>query len=265
MSQSRGVIQAFLFIFSFSCLSSVHASPLDDETIIFSVVPFPPFYVKDENGEMSGIHGNLGHAVYKKANLKMKFVTYPYARVRVTKKEGKLGMMQHTDTGNAEENNSFLFPIPEIVVSLASITLNPDIQLSSSAEAYQGRSVGTVIGWPLGPFTEMFSDDNPNIKMVKVSKPDGAIKMLYKDRIDILLMFEGPFHLITHSLNIPTNKAKIHRLYSTAGYSFAIPKDYKYAEELNKRLTDAYQQMVKEGLVNTDQVRLKDDDPAKYF
>ena len=175
-------------------------------------------------------------------------------------------MMHYGDHGVEEENNQYLFPIPPRTVRIRLYTIDPELQVSTDATTYKGHSFIVVRGWPLGHYSEVLAAKNPDLKYFEeANNVNNGVRMFFGKRADYLVMFERPFVLAMKKNNFTSEYLKAVTLIEMKGYSFAIPKSYLYAEELYQRIKSTYEDMVKEGLVDTSEIMLHNDNPLNYL
>ena len=245
---------------------SLVSADLNDEEVLYSTAYFPPFHLKNDQGKVIGIHAALAEAVYARAGIKLLQVQYPYVRTKQFVREGKMGMMQYGDHGIEKENSQYLFPIPYRVVRIRLYTINPALQVSTDPTTYKGHSFIVVRGWPLGHYSEVLAANNPDLQYFEeADNINNGVRMFFGKRADYLVMFERPFVLAMKKNNFTSEHLKAVTLIEMKGYSFAIPKTYRYADELYQRIKSTYEAMVKEGLIDTSEIMLRDDNPLNYL
>ena len=238
---------------------------LKDETIIFSGIPFPPFVARGENSQLIGTHINLSKKVFEHLGLSLEILEIPYARALDMIKKGEIGIVQCIDDRIDGKSPNYYFPAFSVPLTTSAYSTNPDVTLSKHFDSFLGKSVLIVKDWPIGPYSEIINEQNPSMKVESIPAPSSAVRMIYGNRADILVIFDIPFDMITKQYNLQSEQLRKVVLFDNYGSTFCIPKTYPYAVELSEALKRGFAELTERGIIDKEQLILVGDNPQKYL
>ena len=234
-------------------------------SVIYNVVTFPPFIAKDSKNQFTGIHINIAKSLFEHANIKLNIEEIPYARTVDLMRKGEIGMMQCMDDRVNGKSEKFFFPAFSIPLDVAAYTTDPDITLSKDYQSFEGKSVIIVKDWPIGPYKDILHENNKTIRVEEITAPSSAVRMIYSNRANILVMFDIAFQVITKKFNLHNENFRQLTLANATSSSFCIPKAYQYSSELNQILSESYSTLLTQGIINQNTMTLQGDNPEKYI
>lgn len=209
---------------------------------------FPPFFLKqpDKDGKL-GISGELVKAIFAKAGLNVKLSPTPHARISVYAKQGNVAFI----TAGANPNTDFVYlPVPAIPSKL--YIVGKEEALPTTAEALRGKRIASVRGFKLfnlAPIKEQKETTHTIVGSVKA-----AIEMLRLNRVDYVVAFKGPLH--AHRKATENFYKKLVYSHPKGGYPLAIPKAYPNSEVLYQTIKQAFEDLVKSGVIDRENMIL---------
>lgn len=223
-------------------LSSSHVWTAELKKVTHYTLHYPPYWQVSDSG-LSGLHYDMSKILYAKAGLEVNFVVMPYARIEAKKSDPSTQIISF---GSASPGSDILlFPMPATVISLSGYSTRE--KPPASISGYNLSVVALKRGFPLGPYAEILT--NKNIATVELSTVDAAIQLLLFNRVDYVITLQDPFEAALEKykpLKSPMFETNLVRIY---GHPIAINKANKDAVEIQTRLSQAYKELVEEGVI----------------
>lgn len=175
--------------FTIAFVGFLFALPIDSgvaETLTFAAQEKLAPYSWDDHGKARGINIEITQEAAKRAGFAVEFITSPFKRVLYGVKwgdvDGGLGVFR---TAEREEYSDYT-SIPLITVRVHAFTVKESSFRYKNVESLYGYNVGKIRGFSMGKSLET-AKKNAKFEVTELNTVDSAIKMLARQRIDIIV------------------------------------------------------------------------------
>ncbi|MEK2644149.1 substrate-binding periplasmic protein [Bdellovibrio sp. BCCA] len=237
-----------LFLISLILFSSVRV--LAAEKLLFASSDSLPPKIYKEDGELRGTYVEIIREICKRMNVEAEFVTYPWARVMVMAKTGKVDAI--FPPFKTPDREAFLYFTSEPMSHTRNVVFAPKKKhiTVNSLNDLQGLTVGINDQYSYGPKFDAYKKnlnlDLSNNEEMLVNKlgRKGATK-----RIDVAIASEEVFKFLSKRLGFLDDFEVVYVLSANPSYvAFSKAKGEK-AKELTEQYNKILLQLKKEGFV----------------
>ena len=248
----RDTLRRFIAIWSFIIAFSFSANTYS-ETLKLTTVDWQPFYGQDlpEKGFFSAI----AREVFKRAGYDIKIEFQPWKRaLELTKKgnyDGLLGSYY-----NEERTEHFIYSDKVFENKDVFISKNKDLVLYKALSELKSYQIGSGRGYT---YSDELKQNGFNI--IETNDDLHSLRMLLKDRVDLVLMSEVHFkYLLEHDLDLFAKQEelfvlnmpfRVHSLYCP------ILKKRENSEEIVARFNEALSEIKEDGTLDKILTRFK--------
>jgi polar amino acid transport system substrate-binding protein len=213
------------------CLSPAARADDDDESLSVAVAEFPPGFVSEPDGKVSGLAVPIVTSILREAGYDTDLHIYPVGRVHALIEEGSVDVS--IGTRYFDPDGAMLFtetPFSTIWIALFSREDSPPVD---SLAKLNGKNVIVPFGQstPLA----MVRQAAPNAHILQPRTHENALHMLRSGRADYLLDWRDPIVTL-----ITQRKEHFRRFDMPAQHTyFVVSRRRKDAETVVKRLDEA--------------------------
>lgn len=244
---NNNVIKKICFLVLFTFLSvqwMQHAYAR--KTLNFGYLEFRPFFYTDENGDPKGPIIDKIIKIADRAGYDVTVKGYPMKRLTQYIKEGKLDFTVLLKV--VFEKDDILASDRRIVkINLRTYTIGDQPPIIKK-EDLSGKKIGIFRGFSYGGWLDYIKDENNVVNYHEVSTHEQLFRILELGRVDYILNYKQPSDSIIKKLKI--KNLKYNDITVMPVYLLVSTRTLKGdVAEITKRLNDAYEELVVEGVV----------------
>jgi len=210
---------------------------------------YPPYWDKSAD-EITGLHAGLSRRLYAQARLDVKMETVPYARIHQFFLPEDVAIVAYG--ANPQTDHRLLFPIPQTTIELKIYGIHSEPV--TTLPELEGQDVAIKRGYPLGGF-EVLREEK-KYHTVSTNTVEQAIRLLLLNRVNYIITLDDTFQKDIKKINLRGKKIWSRTLEKLDGWPIAIVKTHPRAQELHKRIKQAYEELKAEGVVSYKNNRL---------
>lgn len=234
----------------FCSLSKAHAT--ETETLLFGAVAYPPYTIQARDGLVRGTDADLAYEVFKRLDIPVKIILYPWKRVLQLTETGKL-------TGALTCS-----PRPQDYLLSAPISKGTDalyVRTEFDLKQYPISNASDLLQYPhlriggVSGYKHLEILDRLNLTYDLSPDDASAFKKLFANRLDIILTIQeyADYTILNDS---PTPLAKTIPL-STKPYHVCFSKKWPRIRQLREKFNQTLSEIREDGTYDRIQAKYK--------
>lgn len=229
--------------------TTVLPEPNNNSAISHYTLHLPPFWNSYGN-QITGSHARLARKIYREAGLDVAIEIVPYARIHHFSFPPRVAMIAY---GSAQAGDDrLLFPIPATSINFS--LYGTGAKPVNLPDKLLGK-IAIRRGSPLSRYVKTLV--NTPDQILEVNSVEQAIRLLVAGRVDYLMTIDEPVANILKNIDphgqIPLWKEA---LKTVRGWPITVIKSHPRADELNQRIKQAYETLLRSGDIIYQQQRL---------
>jgi len=233
--------------------SANSTKPIEQHFLIF-----PPYWEQVGENSFSGLHYRLAKKIYQHANIDVRFVNTPYQRMQFQVEQGNVAFINYGEVKGVNTEDILHVCVPPTEITLRVYYLKDSLSEIVNIEDFGHQKIIILHGLPLGEYESIKQDST--ISFMTPRSIESAMNGLKAGRGDYFITFDN---LMTNAkqkyFSSGRYELKNYPLYSLLGYPIVTPKSYKGGKALCERIKASYYQLVKQGVVDSQQKVLVSD------
>jgi polar amino acid transport system substrate-binding protein len=227
------------------CLFCFDPALVMSETYKVGVLDFPPFFIVKNNTDVSGSLTDVIRKTLNKAGIAYEINGYPPKRLFKNLADGTTQIWMGIK-GVPDYDGRVLFGSVQTETIEIRLYGLENIPLPKTLDELKGKNIITLRGYGYGGLIGFLDDPQNNIGTDETDGHELAFRKLMKRRCDYLLDYKEPAEILIRKKNY---KGIIYSVIDSLKVQFIVSKKTPGAENLLKRIEEAYLALKKDGAI----------------